>query len=480
MLNVRTQPRKDIRMDRIKNLIQNRPFATFLASFGIFLVLIIISNIISKNQTDTQKNEEIVKEVSTSSLKTTPIIQTQASIRKTGAITIYAQTNGIVQKVYKKEGDKVSKGTQLIWISSNYSGGTISSTQREQAELSYNYNKDNFQTQKETIDIQRELATKNQENSEELRKISEKSREESSGIIETNDKIIASIVPTIKQLEETPTPTAEQEATLNQLRAQQAQLQNAVNQLRQANRQTEYQTNASNAPIQITELQRNATYKQLDIQEKALTLQLEASRLGYKLAQIGEGLNYPASPFQGKIEQINVIPGQMINPGQALAVITADQSSATAEVLISPQLAKKISTTQPSTIYINTERIEVTPYYVSSQPTNGQMHTIKYQIPTDYTPKVQNESFLKIELPVETTNTTNLPVIPIDSIFQTQDEAYIYTAEKQNEKYIVKSKKITLGELSGSFVEVKSGLTENDIVILDRNVLEGDIVKIKK
>jgi multidrug efflux pump subunit AcrA (membrane-fusion protein) len=465
----------------IQNTIAKRPFLSFIVTFGLLLAFIIAGNTLSKPKTEAKKEEPVVKEVSTYSIGNSPKVQVQASIKKTGTVTIYAQSSGIVQQIYKKEGDQVNKGASLVWISSNYSGGTLSSVQREQAQVNYNYNKDNLQTQKDTITKQRELATKNRENTEELRKINDQSKSESSGVIETNDKVIKSIVDQITLLEQNSARTPTEEATLNQLRGQQAQLQSAVNQLRQANRQVEYQTDTDNIPTQLADLQRDLTFKQLEIQEKALTLQLEVSKLSYKIAQIGESLNYPASPYKGIIEQIAVTPGQLVNPGQVIAVITADQTSATAEAIVSESIAKKINRTEPSILSLGSTVIEVTPSYISTQPTTGQMYSIKYQIPAENVAAANNASFARIEIPIGIADTTAvIPFIPVDSVFQTQDGAYVYTAEKKDQNYLAKSKKITLGELSGAFVEVKSGLTANDIVITDRNVLEGDLVKIKQ
>ncbi|MDQ3099124.1 MAG: biotin/lipoyl-binding protein [bacterium] len=465
----------------IQNTVVARPFVSFLVTLGLLLGFIVAGNSMSKPQVETKKEEPVIKEVSTYSIGTSPKMQLQAQVKKTGTVTIYAQSNGIVQQIYKNEGDKVNKGATLLWISTNYSGGTVSSAQREQAQVNYTFNKNNIQAQKDTIALQRDLAVKNRDNTEELRKIGVQSKSESIGVIETNDKSIKSIADTVALLEQNTARTPEEESTLIGLRSQQAQLQSAVNQIRQANRQVEYQTDTKNIPNQLADLQRDLTFKQLDVQEKALTLQLEVSRLNYQLAQIGEGLNYPASPYQGVVEQLNVKSGQMVNPGQVLAVITANESSASVETLVSEQVAKKINKTQASIIYINGTAVEIMPTYVSTQPTTGQMYSIKYQVPAENTAQVSDASFIKIEIPIGVPDTSAaIPFIPVDAVFQTQDGAYVYTAEKKDQGYDARSKKITLGELSGGFIEVKSGLVANDLVITDRNVLEGDLVKIKQ
>ena len=63
----------------------------------------------------------------------------------------------------------------------------------------------------------------------------------------------------------------------------------------------------------------------------------------------------------------------------------------------------------------------------------------------------------------------------VDSVFQTQDQAFVYVA---NNGY-AESRKIVLGQVLGRFVEVTKGLSEEDQVILDRFVITGDPVKTK-
>ncbi len=456
-----------------------RPFTMFIVALVLFLVLMGVSSAINKPKAEEKAAEKPPTEVSGYYIGTSPKVQVQAQVKKEGVITIQAQTAGIVQQIYKKEGDKINKGNNILWISSNYNGGTISTAQRQLAEASYNSTKDNLATNKDAIAKQRQVAELSRENAEELRKITDRSLDETRGVIETNDGVLHNLVANIEGMQATGSATP---AQIDALKAQQAQLQSGINQLRNANRNAEYQANTNNAPTQLADLQKDLALKQLDLQEKALNLQLEVSRLSYVTAQISEAFNYPASPYAGTIERINVTPGQMINPGDILATINTNNKSATLESFITQNIAKQITTTSPSIIYIDNAPVEIVPSYVSTQPTNGSLYSIKYQIPAEYIDKVNNNNFIKLEIAVGTPNTSGaVPFIPIDAVYQTQDGAYVYTAEKADEnKTVAKTKKIILGQITGNYVEVLSGLTEQDIVIIDRNVLEGDAVQVKK
>lgn len=427
-----------------------------------------------------KKTEKPAKEVSIFSIGVSPKITAQATVRKSGTISIYAQTAGVVQKIYKKEGDSISKGATVAWISNTYAGGTISSLQRQLAQKNYESTQNNYDLNKDTINKQRELAEQNRNNTEELRKISEKSAQEANDLINLNQELLTNVVDAINQLESNPSSTASDSAQISQLKGQQAQLSASINQLRSGERQASYQANQDNPPTALANIQHELTLKQLDLQERGLTLQLEVSKLNYQIAQVSEGLNYPASPVSGKIERINVIFGQTVSPGDLIAVVTTGDSSAIADAFVSRETAQRISQLDPSILFIGKNTIEVTPAYVSTQPTNGQLYSVSYQIPAENTDSVTNQSYLKVEIPVGTPDTSaSTPFIPVDAVYQTQDGAFVYVVDKKDNKDTAKGKKIELGTITGSYIEVTSGLTKDDKVILDRNILEGDLVKVK-
>jgi hypothetical protein len=60
-------------------------------------------------------------------------------------------------------------------------------------------------------------------------------------------------------------------------------------------------------------------------------------------------------------------------------------------------------------------------------------------------------------------------------VYQTQDTSFVLVA--QNNKAVTKT--IQVGEVFGDYVEVQSGLKRGDQVILNRNVIADDTVKIQ-
>lgn len=65
------------------------------------------------------------------------------------------------------------------------------------------------------------------------------------------------------------------------------------------------------------------------------------------------------------------------------------------------------------------------------------------------------------------------PFVPLDSVYQTVDSAYVYILK--NGKAV--STKVDLGSVYGGYVEVLKGVTDGDHVILSRTVINGDSVR---
>ncbi|KKR91360.1 MAG: Efflux transporter, RND family, MFP subunit, partial [Candidatus Roizmanbacteria bacterium GW2011_GWA1_41_13] len=84
--------------------------------------------------------------------------------------------------------------------------------------------------------------------------------------------------------------------------------------------------------------------------------------------------------------------------------------------------------------------------------------------------------YVSISLPVGFADTNSIiPFIPLESVFQSQDESLVFV----NESGTARARKVTLGYVTGRFVEVTDGLQDEDVVLLDRTLIEGDRVTVK-
>lgn len=460
--------------DRSTTFIKKRPLSSFFVVLGLLLAVLLLGRLI--NQTPEEKPaERAVKAVEVYSIGDGPKATYQARVDKTGVVTIVAQSPGIVQNISVKEGDAVNKGQQIISLSTNYQGGNASSVQRQIAQRQYQNVLDTFDTQNQLIQKQRDVATASAENAQRTRDITRQSLGETNDLVNANQSQLDQINTTLDTLEAN-NPGGVNNAQIQELQGAANQLQGGLNQLRSAQRTSEYQASNTNPPATLADAQEEIALKQLDIQQKSLDLNRDVSKLQVKLAKVNEALMYPASPFTGKVQNIAVREGQAVNAGTELATIAADDIESTAQLQVPQAVAKLLNSGEPSTVQGKKKTFTITPYYVSTEATSGQLYTVKYDIPQEYQNEFANGQYISIAVPLKAPDTTTaVPLIPIDAVYQTQEKAFVMVANKDK----AVSKSISVGEVFGNYVEVTNGLRQGDQIILNRNVIAGDTVKLQ-
>lgn len=460
--------------DRSTAFIKKRPLGSFFIVLGLLLALLLIGRLL--NQTPEEKPaEKVSKAVEVYSIGDGPKATYQARVDKAGVITIVAQAPGIVQNISVTEGDSVAKGQQIISLSTNYQGGNAAAVQRQIAQRQYQNVLDTFDTQNQLIQRQKDVATASAENAQRTRDITQQSLGETSNLINANQSQLDQINTTLDGLEAN-NPGGANNAQIQELQGAANQLQGGMNQLRNAQRTAEYQASNTNPPATLADAQEDIALKQLDVQQKSLDLNRDVSKLQVKLARVNEALMYPASPFTGKVQNIAVRQGQAVNAGTELATIAADEIETTAQLQVPQAVAQLLSSGEPSTVQGKKRTFTITPYYVSTEATSGQLYTVKYDIPQEYQNDFANGEFVSIAVPLKAPDTTtSTPLIPIDAVYQTQDKAFVMVTNKDK----AVSKTISIGEVFGNYVEVTKGLRQGDQIILNRNVIAGDTVKLQ-
>ncbi len=458
---------------RVEKRIEKNPLRSFFILLICVFLLILLSNFITRPKQKEAETAPEARKVELYNVGKAPRVEVQATVEKSGVVTVSALTSGIVQKVNFLEGAKVGQGANLMWISSSYSGGTISTYQRELAEKQYNFAKDNYGAQKDGIAKQRDAAYKVESNAYELREITKKSIDETKSLISLNEEIVNSLDNSIKALESSNTGGVN-DASITTTKQIKSQVLAGLNQLRAGLRASEYSVNADKAAAQLPLVQRDITLNALALQEKSLDLSLEVSRIQLRIAEIGESLNHPTSPVAGTIQRIFVRQGQLVSPGTPLAIIAGNSGNFLARAFVPASYAKSISRTEKSTLVAEGKSAEVSPYFVSQDAVEGSLYMIAYKIPDSLKSGLSDKSIMTVSLPIGAADTTaTIPFIPIDSVYQTADRSYVFVAQDGR----AKSKEIKTGTAFGSFVEVVSGLGASDRVILDRTVIDGERVQ---
>lgn len=465
-----------VHIKRYTAFINRRPLTSFFISLSFLFILIVLGSLVFRPKVEEVKKEIAPKEIQVYRIGGSSKITVQAQVEKSGVIKIVAQTAGIVQSINVIEGQSINKGANLIQLASNYQGGNAFTIQTAIAAKQLEQIKETFDIQKDIIAKQRQIASQTETNFEKLRDISGQSVDETQSLIDLNQDILNTLENNLAQLEQTNTDSANSSAIL-QTKQLKAQLQGGLNQLKTQLRNMQFQTNVNNPPTQLAKLQKEISLKQLDIQEKSLQISKEISELQLSLAFINESLMHPVAPIDGIIERIYVRAGQFLNPGTPILTMTGNNKKSTAIAKVSGKTARKISQLEYSILHINKKLFPTRPSFIAKEATDGQLYAVIYDIPQEYQDSIADREFVNVEIPVGFADSTStIPFIPLDAVFQTQERAIVYVVEKDK----AKSKTIELGEVVGKYVSVIEGLKNGDQIILDRTVIEGDLVKTEK
>lgn len=453
-----------------------RPRTVIGLTLALLAGLLVAGRILQKPEQTEVVTEPEIRLVETYHIGTGPQVTVQAKVEKGNALTIYAQSPGIVQRVPVKEGQKVSRGQTLVNLSTNYQGGNAASLQRKIAAVQNLNTQETYDTQKELIGKQREMATVSQDNSQQLRDITKASLDETRTLISLNDEILRSVQENLDALESN-NVNGQQDAAVLQTKQLKSQYLAGLNQLRSGLRQAEYQGANDEPAARLGQLQKDITLKQLDLQEKSLDMGKEISSLQLRLAQVSEGLMYPGAPLASTVERIHVRAGQMVSPGNPLVSLQASGQATSIVALVPRAIAQSFSKLELATLEINGEQISLPVSYISQEAVQQGLYSIRFTLPEEQSSLVSDGQVIAVHLPLGTADTSEtIPFIPLDAVYQNSNNAFVFVANDNH----ARTRSVSLGNVYGGFVEVREGLSENDQVILDRNVIDGDPVQDKQ
>lgn len=457
---------------RVSQFATARPFVSLFVLLGLLVLFIVLGNMLSRPDTTEETVEAPEKQVEVYHIGEAPTMTVQAQVEKSGVITITALSPGVVQKLYAEPGDYVAKGKTLLSMSTNYQGGNAAYLQVQIAQRQLQNINETYDTQKEVIAKQKEVAQKTDANSDELRSITDKSLEETRGLITLNEEIV-------KTLEET-LEAAKQQNNQSTVLATQQQLssyRSALNSLRSGLRNSEYQAAGDKPPAQLSDLQREITVKNLEIQEKALDLNRDIAQLQLRVAQVQAATMYPSSPFNATVQRVLVKWGEAVNPGTPLMILSQEieEDPIVAIAYVPREIALQTSYAAPSELFLGDFKYESFPSYVSRDAVQGNLYGIFYPIPDAYHQKVTDNGYINVKIPIGYADTSSaVPFIPIDSVYQTQDSAYVFVIVEGK----AVARELVLGTVTGRYVQVQEGLQDGDVIILDRTVVGGDKVTV--
>lgn len=218
--------------------------------------------------------------------------------------------------------------------------------------------------------------------------------------------------------------------------------------------------------IALGELKKDRATRRSTLEQNALSLQMST---------VSDAVLKPKTFASGIVQSITVKRGDLVSAGQVIATIRATRGATTIETFLDPKTARIFDATKEAKLQIGDEVIMLRPTYFAQSENENGLFSVLFTLSQDLENKITNGEFLKIALPLEK-DAEALALVPIDAIFQDDKDAWVLV-ERDGKAVSVA---VTLGNLYGSFAEIRSGLTTGDRIILSRAILSGDDVTLVK
>lgn len=217
-------------------------------------------------------------------------------------------------------------------------------------------------------------------------------------------------------------------------------------------------------------------------QVETLEKQLAAGYENIKTAQEQMNATNVVADVSGVVDELNVKVGEIFTGvsamGAQIKIVNTSALKVVTEVpenyIAKVKMGSKLNIILPE---INKTYSSNLSFLSKSINTNNRSFTAEARLPFDGLLRPNQNAQIKIE----DYNAENAIAIPVNTV-QTDDKGkYVYVAFQEGAKTIAKKKQITVGELSGQLIEVKTGLTVGDKLITEgfQNIYEGQLLKIE-
>ncbi len=229
------------------------------------------------------------------------------------------------------------------------------------------------------------------------------------------------------------------------------------------------QSNLASAEINFLKSKRDFERSETLYQENSISAaQLDLARLGMKAAEsqltlARKQLNDTKikAPISGTINKRMVNEGAMVNVGTAVANIV-DISTLKVALNVSEKDAFQIKTGKQ--VEITTDIYPGVTFYgrvdnIASKADEAHTYPVEVKLPNSAQHPLKAGMFARVNFTSE--NTAECLVVPRESLIGSIKDARVYTVENKTAKI----KNVVVGRSSGEFLEILSGLNENEVVV---------------
>lgn len=214
--------------------------------------------------------------------------------------------------------------------------------------------------------------------------------------------------------------------------------------------------------------------KQVSLQKRASEFGLDSAKLEAARANAAAAVYATVAPFTGIVQEVSVRVGDSVAAGQRIGVLKAEdnatKSPSQVVAYVGADRAAHINVTAQALAQVDGRTVEFDIVHIAKAPSRGGAYAVTMTIPTEEVENFADGSFVQVELPLDASENF---IIPLDTVRYGSNGAEVYVIEEG----VAVVKALTLGDVIGSFVIVKDGLTQQDQIIIDRTVAEGESVR---
>lgn len=223
----------------------------------------------------------------------------------------------------------------------------------------------------------------------------------------------------------------------------------------------------------LTKREEKNALQNLKVELERLRLNRETARLDVAIANASDAVLRPKALTTGTVEFIGVRAGENIAAGTLIATLRGTKSVDTLTASLPNDIARFLNPNGVATLVLGDERLPLSQGYLSKGENALGLRSLTFPLTSEIASKLTESEFVSVLLPLK--NDVNQFFVPIDAILSGTggDSVIVLGANNTAEE-----KPIVLGDTTGSFVMVKSGLGENDEVIMNRNVAPGETIEV--
>ncbi len=211
---------------------------------------------------------------------------------------------------------------------------------------------------------------------------------------------------------------------------------------------------------------------------ESLEAQLNASEEQIKISRQQLGFSNVYADVSGYAEEVNVRVGETFTGMGQIKIVNTDNLKITTQIpenyLNKVKIGSKLKVVFPDinkTIYAN---VTVASGFINP---DSRSFGIEARIPADKTLHPNQIALINIQ---DYSNDKAL-TIPVNTLQNDEKGKFVMVAVQQGNRLVAKKKMVSIGELYGDKLEVKSGLTEGDVVVVEgfQGLYEGQLLSTK-